>query len=574
VTITGCTFYGNTADHGGAIYNYDSSATVSNCILWADSAPDGPEIYGDCTVSYSDVEGGFAGAGNIDADPCFADAGGDDFHLLDGSPCIDTGDPAYSPAPDETDIDRQPRQMGLNVDMGADEFSIDKPIFVIWPSQFDFTAGLGGPNPVSQILSIRNIGANTLNWQVTEACSWLEVAPANGQSIGDVNEVTVSVDVTGLSAGPYYCQLTVSDPCATNSPQTVNVSLTVQGPVIGLSGQQLDFYAEEGGSNPTPQIFSISNNGAGTLNWQITEDCNWLWVTPTTGQCTTEPNQVPVIVEIDCLTAGQYNCELVVSDPCAANSPQTVDVYLTISSLTDGLVSWWQFDEGEGATAYDSVGTNHGTIYGATWTTGQINSALDFDGVDDYVGVSDDDSLDFGGNQDFTIEFWFRAPATISSGTLEHFIGHNDGSSGYYVGFYSGDNGEISLGTHHGRVKTTRSQWTGQQWYHIVAANYGSGVDQMYVDGVLDGMGENNYAGPPDAGEPLTIARRSTLSSTNCSMCVFTTGPCPLERFKHSMGKEDPASDFLQWSLYSWLLMEVQIRPSRYLASATMELGH
>ncbi|MHC4529890.1 MAG: right-handed parallel beta-helix repeat-containing protein [Planctomycetota bacterium] len=193
--ITGCTFYANTADYGGAIYNSNSSTTVSNCILWADSAPDSPEIYGDSTVSYSDVEGGFAGVGNIDADPCFADAVGGDFHLLDGSPCIDTGDPAYSPAPGETDIDGQPRAMGLTVDMGADEFGFNKPIFEVWPTQFNFTAGVGGPNPASQILSIRNMGADTLDWQITEDCSWLELAPTTGQSTGDVNEVALSVDV-------------------------------------------------------------------------------------------------------------------------------------------------------------------------------------------------------------------------------------------------------------------------------------------------------------------------------------------------------------------------------------------
>ncbi|MHC4676611.1 MAG: LamG-like jellyroll fold domain-containing protein, partial [Planctomycetota bacterium] len=49
------------------------------------------------------------------------------------------------------------------------------------------------------------------------------------------------------------------------------------------------------------------------------------------------------------------------------------------------LVGWWKFDEGEGDIVYDSVGNNHGTVYGAEWTTGQISGALNFDGVDDYV---------------------------------------------------------------------------------------------------------------------------------------------------------------------------------------------
>ena len=45
-------------------------------------------------------------------------------------------------------------------------------------------------------------------------------------------------------------------------------------------------------------------------------------------------------------------------------------------NLTDGLVAHWKFDEGEGDTAYDSAGVNHGTIYGAQWTTGMFGSAL------------------------------------------------------------------------------------------------------------------------------------------------------------------------------------------------------
>jgi len=71
------------------------------------------------------------------------------------------------------------------------------------------------------------------------------------------------------------------------------------------------------------------------------------------------------------------------------------DVWSFKTYLEPNLISWWKFDEDSGNIAYDSAGNNHGTIYGATWTTGQINTALSFDGVDDYVEVADDVSLDF-----------------------------------------------------------------------------------------------------------------------------------------------------------------------------------
>jgi predicted outer membrane repeat protein len=111
-TLSNCLFIQNSADYGGAISNDNLSTIVSNCILWSNSAPDGPEIYGDCAVSYSDVQGGWAGVGNIDADPCFVDALDYDFHLLPGSPAIDAGDP-------NSDWSNEPWPNGERINMGA-----------------------------------------------------------------------------------------------------------------------------------------------------------------------------------------------------------------------------------------------------------------------------------------------------------------------------------------------------------------------------------------------------------------------------------------------------------------------
>jgi hypothetical protein len=78
-TLTNCTFNGNLADiRGGGICNdINSTSTLDNCILWGNAAPSGEQIYKDetssVTVSYSDVQGGWPGIGNIDADPCFVE---------------------------------------------------------------------------------------------------------------------------------------------------------------------------------------------------------------------------------------------------------------------------------------------------------------------------------------------------------------------------------------------------------------------------------------------------------------------------------------------------------------------
>ncbi len=48
------------------------------------------------------------------------------------------------------------------------------------------------------------------------------------------------------------------------------------------------------------------------------------------------------------------------------------NMHKELTGVETGLVSYWKLNEGEGNTAYDSVGSNHGTIYGASWTDGVL----------------------------------------------------------------------------------------------------------------------------------------------------------------------------------------------------------
>lgn len=122
-TVTNCIFSSNMANaFGGGMYNSGSSPTVTNRIFWGNSDDGGMDESaqfdtgsGTPVVTYSDIQGGWSGggAGNINADPLFADAAGvdntvgtpdDDLRLTAGSPCIDVGDSGAIPVGITTDL--------------------------------------------------------------------------------------------------------------------------------------------------------------------------------------------------------------------------------------------------------------------------------------------------------------------------------------------------------------------------------------------------------------------------------------------------------------------------------------
>ncbi|MBD3235435.1 MAG: hypothetical protein GF330_01880 [Candidatus Eisenbacteria bacterium] len=128
------------------IHNHISKARVTGCILWSNPSAyflggqirEGKFYY----VTYSDIEDGHAGDGNLDADPLFVDQGAHPFALRAESPCVEAGRPetAGLGLPAE-DLVGTPRIWLERIDIGAYEWALPAAVRDPDPSAAVATCG-------------------------------------------------------------------------------------------------------------------------------------------------------------------------------------------------------------------------------------------------------------------------------------------------------------------------------------------------------------------------------------------------------------------------------------------------
>jgi hypothetical protein len=100
------TIYLNESEYGGGLALLDltkeDTLKITNSLIWNNKADYYPSICsnGNTEVTYSDIQGGWQGTGNIDKDPFFVNEEDGNFHLQMPSPCIDSGDPLSPKDPD------------------------------------------------------------------------------------------------------------------------------------------------------------------------------------------------------------------------------------------------------------------------------------------------------------------------------------------------------------------------------------------------------------------------------------------------------------------------------------------
>ena len=514
--------YNNTiVNNKTGISTYTGVPDIKNCILWDNLYYD---LGSGCTASYSCIEGGDSGVGNISAQPNFVDATNGDFHLLPGSPCIDAGDPngVYT---GQTDIDGDSRVMGTYVDTGADEFlQVSIPVdpnssivvYYVSMSGNDNNDGLSWESAFATIQKGIDSSSNGDSVIISEG-TYLETIDFKGKAITvrsmEPNDPTV-VAATIIDANDIGAAVVTFD----SDETTVSIleGVTVTG---GLYGIVID------GCTPTIRRCVINDNSS----WGIYCDSSSSDINDfmEISGCTIRDNGsygfygYGNITLSSCLISDNGSCGVYISDEWGTfdviNCTVVNNSKIGTLASDDGLVGYWTLDEGSAGVAYDAQGSNDGTLTGmdtnSCWISGVSGAALEFDGDDDYIACGHSAALSPEGQ--LTISAWVNIADTndnVDMVIVSKKTSWNS-SSGYGIDYNPSNDRLYMTGSGSDYAYSNNLSLEGG-WHHITVVANGS-VGKLYIDGV-DETDDSSISPITSYTTPLYIGRYYAVGDGVC----------------------------------------------------------
>jgi len=319
------------------------------------------------------------------------------------------------------------------------------------------------------------------------------------QRIAVVNRGVVRYEDGGLTQGTSYTYRVRAFYGRRFSAYSNLASSTALAGTLSVTPASITFQGVAGGVFPSSQSLVVTVPGGGT--WTAFDISPWFDAGPTSGNNGASTTLTP---HTEGLAAGTY------TQPITFSSQGLPDLVLTVTLILTNAapqslpappspptppMTAYDFSEGSGTATVDSSGAGHSgrLMNDAAWTTGKFGNGLSFDGVNDYVEVSNPDSLNFG-TADFTIEAWIQrngghglhgreilsktSPTSWVSGSKEFYI---NGENRLAFGSY--DTGEIA----------SSATITDANWHHV-AVTFQASTKQvkLYIDGVQDGAGTLN----------------------------------------------------------------------------------
>lgn len=193
-------------------------------------------------------------------------------------------------------------------------------------------------------------------------------------------------------------------------------------------------------------------------------------------------------------------------------------------------IAHWQFDETSGTTAYDASGNNNnGTLTNSPTitTSGKINSALTFDGSNDYVNVPTSSSISI--TADITIAAWIKRGVTNQKGDI---LVRTNGSNWDYE-FGIDDTGQDDKIFFYADAPSFFTQYSSgtisdTNWHHVAFTRSGSSTT-LYIDGKQSGTStasgafNNNSTPVRIGGDGDTVYFNGTIDDARLYNYALTT---------------------------------------------------
>jgi len=207
-----------------------------------------------------------------------------------------------------------------------------EPELNVSPSELDL-----GPQLNQAQLYIKNSGSDDgvlksgvkdLEYTISSEQSWIFVSPHSGRCNKDENDIiNVSIDRNNMVYGTNNGVIDISSNAG--KKKIPLIAIKAIPPKISSSKDSLVFRVEQYGSLPANQYFTIKNIGGGTLNWSISKNEDWFYVSPASRNSNNQT--IRVSIKSTDLPVGEYNDNIVILSSNAENSPQFVKIKLVIA---------------------------------------------------------------------------------------------------------------------------------------------------------------------------------------------------------------------------------------------------
>ncbi len=157
-----------------------------------------------------------------------------------------------------------------------------------------------------------------------------------------------------------------------------------------------------------------------------------------------------------------------------------------LSGNEPGLLFNWRMDEAEGIIAEDHVRRRDASIFGPIWQIDPGGSAVEFNGIDQYLKMSTG-TVNITDGMDFTLEFWFNSTQSGAATLFSNGTGDGTQADSLYSWNIDKDtDGKIHVRNYGIDFIAVDNNYFDGNWHHFALVLRRAGNISAYIDGNLE----------------------------------------------------------------------------------------